>query len=116
MTKSALDALSALSPHLAPAERKGCAVVSTSIATARLPEWIEAWKLGRIFRAHDVTRPGDDAADRLLRNDNRVVRLRPALDGQGWNDMLMRDRVERPDRPRPMVAGHRDLDRPMRVA
>ena len=37
-----------------------------------------------------------DAAARLIRNDSRVVRLRPALDGLDWNDMLMRDRAGEP--------------------
>ena len=89
--------------HLVPAGRKGCAVVSTGGATASLPEWIEAWNPGRIFRAYDATRQGDDAAAWLIRNDSRVVRLRPALDGLDWNDMLMRDRAGEPlqidDRP-----------------
>ncbi len=38
-----------------------------------------------------------------IRKDSRVVRLRPALDGQDWNDTLMRDRAGEPlgtdDRP-----------------
>ena len=103
LAKNAIDALSVLSLHLVPAGRKGCAVVSTGGATASLPEWIEAWNPGRIFCAYDATRQGDDAAARLIRNDSRVVRLRPALDGLGWNDMLMRDRAGEPlqidDRP-----------------
>ena len=103
LAKNAIDALSVLSLHLVPAGRKGCAVVSTGGATASLPEWIEAWNPGRIFCAYDATRQGDDAAARLIRNDSRVVRLRPALDGLDWNDMLMRDRASEPlqidDRP-----------------
>ena len=103
LAKNAIDALSVLSLHLVPAGRKGCAVVSTGGATASLPEWIEAWNPGRIFCAYDATRQGDDAAARLIRNDSRVVRLRPALDGLDWNDMLMRDRAGEPlqidDRP-----------------
>ena len=103
LTNSALDALSVLSLHLVPAERKRCAVVSTGAATANLPAWIETWNPGRIFCAYDATRQGDDAAGRLIRKDNRIVRLRPALHGQDWNDMLMRERVGEPletdDRP-----------------
>ena len=34
---------------------------------------------------------GDDAAERLFRKDSRVVRVRPALDGDDWNDMRRRD-------------------------
>ena len=45
----------------------------------------------RIFRAYDATPGGDDAAERLFRSDNRVVRVRPALDGDDWNDMRRRD-------------------------
>ena len=45
---------------------------------------------------HDATRNGDHAAERLLRKDNRGVRVRPALDGQDWNDMLTRDRAGEP--------------------
>ena len=103
IAKSALDALSALSLHLMPAKRNGCAVVSTGAVTATLPIWIEAWNPRRIFCAHDATPHGDDAAERLFRKDNRVVRVRPALDGQDWNDMLIRDRAGEPlgtdDRP-----------------
>ena len=103
LTNSALDALSVLSLHLVPAERKRCAVVSTGAATANLPAWIETWNPGRIFCAYDATRQGDDAAARLIQKDNRIVRLRPALHGQDWNDMLMRERVGEPietdDRP-----------------
>ena len=67
LAKSAIDALSVLSLHLVPAERKGCAVVSTGGANASLPEWIKAWNPGRIFCAYDATRQGDDAAARLIR-------------------------------------------------
>ena len=78
-------------------------MVSTGAATANLPAWIETWNPGRIFCAYDATRQGDDAAGRLIRKDNRIVRLRPALHGQDWNDMLMRERVGEPletdDRP-----------------
>ena len=103
LANSALDALSVLSLHLVPAGRKGCTVVSTGAATASLSEWIEAWNPGRIFCAYDATQHGDDAAARLIRKDSRVVRPRPALDGQDWNDTLMRDRAGEPpgtdDRP-----------------
>ncbi len=91
IAKSALDALSALSLHLLPVTRKGCVVVSTAAVTAWLPAWIEAWNPDRIFCACDATPHGDHAADRLHRRDYRVVRVRPALDGQDWNDMRRRD-------------------------
>ena len=86
-----------------PAKRNGCAVVSTGAVTTTLPIWIEAWNPRRIFCAYDATPHGDYAAERLFRKDNRVVRVRPALDGQDWNDMLIRDRAGEPlgtdDRP-----------------
>ena len=37
LAKNSLDALSALSLHLLPAERKGCAVVSTGAITGKAP-------------------------------------------------------------------------------
>ena len=55
---------------------------------ATLPTWIEAWNPSRIFYAYDATPDGEEAAQRLLRKNNRVVRVRPALDGNDWNDML----------------------------
>ena len=103
LADSALDALSILSLQLVPAIRRGCAVVSTGTVTTSIPKWIEAWNPGRIFCAYDATRNGDDAARRLIEKDTRVIRLRPALHDQGWNDMLMRDRAGEPlgtdDRP-----------------
>ena len=45
----------------------------------------------RILCAYDATPGGDDAAERLFRRGNRVVRVHPALDGDDWNDMLRRD-------------------------
>ena len=82
--------------YLSYSTRKGCAVVSTAAVPATIPIWIEAWNPRRIFCAYDATRDGDDAAHRLLRKDNRVVRVRPALDGDDWNDMLVRDRGGEP--------------------
>ena len=103
IAKNAIDALSVLSLQLVPATRKGCAVVSAGALSATIPFWIEAWNPRRIFCAYDATPDGDDAAHRLLRKDNRVVPVRPALDGDDWNDMLRRDRSGEPlgtdDRP-----------------
>ena len=91
IAKSAVDALSALSLQLMPVEHRACAVVSTGIVTPSLPAWIEDWNPRRIFCAYDATPGGDDAAERLFRRDSRVVRVRPALDGDDWNDMRGRD-------------------------
>ena len=92
IAKNAIDALSVLSLQLVPATCKGCAVVSAGALSATIPLWIEAWNPRRIFCAYDATRAGDGAAHRLLQKDNRVVRIRPAFDGDDWNDMLMRER------------------------
>lgn len=103
LTANALDALSVLSLHLLPEKRSKCAVVSTGAVTDTIPKWIETWNPRRIFCAWDATRNGDRAARRLQDKDTRIVRMRPALDDQDWNDMLIRDRdgepLETDDRP-----------------
>ena len=100
---NALDALSILSLHLVPEKRGECAVVSTGAITDSIPKWIEPWNPRRIFCAYDASRNGDHAARRLQHKDTRIVRLRPALNGQDWNEMLMRERagepIETDDRP-----------------
>ena len=100
---NALEALSILSLHPVPAKNAECAVVSTAAVTDSIPKWIEAWNPQRIFCAWDATRNGDRAARNLIRKDTRIVRMRPALDNQDWNDMLIRDRDGEPlgtdDRP-----------------
>ncbi len=64
-----------------------------------LRSWIEtaghaaAWTPERIFCAYSDARNVDHAAQRLKDKDTRIVRLRPALDGQDWNDMLRRERA-----------------------
>ena len=103
VARNAIDALSVLSLQIVPARRKRCAVVSAAASPATVPTWIEAWNPRRIFCAYDATPDGEEAAQRLLRKDSRVVRIRPAPDGEDWNDMLMRDRASEPigtdDRP-----------------
>ncbi len=78
-------------------------MVSTGTVTDTIPKWIEAWNPRRIFCAYDTTRNGNRAARRLQDMDTRIVRMRPAIDDQDWNDMLMRDRdgepIETDDRP-----------------
>ncbi|MDE0239394.1 MAG: hypothetical protein OXQ84_04235 [bacterium] len=91
---SALDVLSILSLHCIPAQRE-CAVVSTGV-NAAVPAWIETWNPRRIFCAWEATRHGDEAARRLIATDTRIVRMRPALDGACWNDMLIRSRAGEP--------------------
>ena len=67
-----------------------------SVLSTKIPRWIEAWNPRRIFCAWDATPNGDHAARRLARNDTRIVRMRPALDNQDWNHMLMCDRAGEP--------------------
>ena len=93
---NALDALSILSLHLGTAKRAECAVVSTGAISITIPKWIEAWSPRRTFCVYDATANGDQAARRLTRKDIRIVRLRPALDNQDRNHMLVRDRHGEP--------------------
>ena len=103
LAANALDALSILSLHPVPDRRSKCAVVSTGAVTDSIPKWIEAWNPRRIFCAWDATRNADRDARRLQDKDTRIVRMRPALDEQDWNDMLIRERdgepLETDDRP-----------------
>ena len=103
LTANALDALSVLSLHLVPEKRSKCTVVSTGAVTDSIPKWIETWNPRRIFCAWDATPNADRAARRLQDMDTRIVRMRPALEGQDWNDMLRRERdgepLETDDRP-----------------
>ena len=96
LTANALDALSILSLHLVPEKCSQCAVVSTGTPSANIPKWIETWNPRRIFCAWDATRNGDLAARRLQDKDTRIVRMRPALDDQDWNDLLIRERDGEP--------------------
>ncbi len=95
LAASALDALSILSLHLVPAQH-GCAVVSTGAVSATIPPWIETWNPRRLFCAWQATPDGDDAARRLFARDTRIIRMRPGLDGESWNDMLIRERAGEP--------------------
>ena len=95
LAASALDALSILSLHLVPAQH-GCAVVSTGAVSATIPPWIETWNPRRLFCAWQATPDGDDAARRLFARDTRIIRMRPGLDGESWNDMLIRERGGEP--------------------
>jgi len=94
LATSALDVLSILSLHCIPAQRE-CAVVSTGVIAA-VPAWVETWNPRRIFCAWEATPNGDDAARHMIESDTRIVRMRPALDGACWNDMLIRSRAGEP--------------------
>ena len=96
LAASALDALSILALDLLPARQKGAVAVSCTAAAATLPEWIQEWNPQRIFCAYNATPQGDRAAKRLIRNDNRIVRLRPPLEGADWNQTLLLDRAGEP--------------------
>ena len=96
LAENALEALSILALHLTPELEIPCVAVSAGAATPAAPKWIEAWNPVRIFCAWGATPNGDQNAAQLMQGDNRIVRLRPALDGQSWNDMLLRDRDGEP--------------------
>ncbi|MDE0173709.1 MAG: hypothetical protein OYH76_24965 [Defluviicoccus sp.] len=96
LAASALDALSILALDLLPARQKGAVAVSCTAAAATLPAWIQEWNPQRIFCAYNATPQGDRAAKRLIRNDNRIVRLRPPLEGAAWNQTLLLDRAGEP--------------------
>ena len=59
-------------------------MISAAARPAAMPTWIEVWNPSRIFHAGDATADGDEAAQRLMENDNRVVRVHPAL--VDWNE------------------------------
>ena len=61
-------------------------------AILRGPDQLPVPQAVRIPPQANVATPGgDDAAERLFRRDSRVVCVRPALDGDDWNDMRRRD-------------------------
>ena len=102
LVESAIDALSVLTLRSFPGPEGGFAAVSAAGVATSVPRWLDGWRLRRIHCGYDADRAGDAAAARLARNDPRVVRCRPAVDGEDWNDMLVRETMGEPvwsDRP-----------------
>ena len=92
LTESAVDAISARSLRIEPVREPGTVVVSTAGVANALPSWIEDWKPGRIVCAYDADTAGDQAARRLARADQRVIRYRPPHETD-WNDVLRAHRT-----------------------
>ena len=87
LVESAIDALSVLTLRSFPwAGSAGFAAVSAAGVATSVPRWLDGWRLRRILCGYDADRAGDAAATRLARTDPRVVRCRPAVEGEDWND------------------------------
>lgn len=98
LVESAIDALSVLTLRSFPwaGSGGGFAAVSAAGVATTVPRWLDGWRLRRIFCGYDADPAGDAAAARLARNDPRIVRCRPAVDGEDWNDMLVRETMGEP--------------------
>ncbi len=97
LVESAIDALSVLTLRSFPwAGSGGFAAVSAAGVATSVPRWLDGWRLRRILCGYDADRAGDAAAARLARTDPRVVRCRPAVEGEDWNDLLVRETAGEP--------------------
>ncbi len=98
LVESAIDALSV--PALRSFPSAGCggglAAVSVAGVAASVPRWLDGWRLRRILCGCDADRAGDAAAAGLVRSDPRVVRCRPAVEGEDWNGLLVREMMGEP--------------------
>jgi hypothetical protein len=84
IVESALDALSAFE---LPCMQEIDLFISTAGLAARIPPWINAFRLQEIACGYDADPPGDRAAERLIRTNTNLRRIRP--NGQkDWNDLL----------------------------
>ena len=86
LTESAIDALSAWC--LDECRRPGTVILSTAGVARRVPEWAEAWTPKRILVAFDADQAGDEAAERIIREDRRASRMRPPDGHEDWNAVL----------------------------
>jgi len=89
LTESAVDAISARSLSIVGTRENGAAVVSTAGVVSAVPPWIEGRKPKKIVCAYDADSAGNAAAGRLVANDPRVIKMRPAS-AKDWNDMRRR--------------------------
>ena len=97
LTESAVDALSVLSLTVTPAPLTlGFATASTAGVSTTVPRWLDGCDLQRIYCGYDADRAGDEAAAVLCRQNGRISRVRPAVDGEDWNDLLLRERAGKP--------------------
>ena len=96
LVESAIDALSVLTLRSFPGPEGGFAAVSAAGVATKVPRWLDGWRLRRILCGYDADPAGDAAAARLARSDPRVVRCRPAVEGEDWNDLLVRETAGEP--------------------
>ncbi len=86
ITESAIDALSAWC--LKECRQSATVILSTAGIAYRLPTWAEAWTPKRILVAFDADPVGEQAAERLVSQDPRALRMRPPDGHKDWNDVL----------------------------
>ncbi len=98
LVESAIDALSVLTLRSFPSAGYGGGFAAVSVAgvATSVPRWLDGWRLRRILCGYDADRAGDTAAAGLVRSDPRVVRCRPAVEGEDWNDLLVREMMGEP--------------------
>ena len=61
--------------------------LSTAGLATRMPPWINAFQLQNIACGYDADPPGDQAAERLIRTNTNLRRIRP-IGEKDWNDIL----------------------------
>ena len=86
LTESAIDAISAWS--IEDCRRPGTVILSAAGVARRVPKWVEAWTPKRILVAFDADQAGDEAAERIIREDRRASRMRPPDGHEDWNAVL----------------------------
>ena len=84
IVESAVDALSAFE---LPSMQDTDLFLSTAGLASRLPPWIADFPLQDIACGYDADPPGDQAADRLIRTNTNLRRIRP-IGEKDWNDIL----------------------------
>ena len=61
--------------------------LSTAGLSPRMQPWIAAFRLQDIACGYDADPPGDQAAERLIRINPNIRRIRPTGE-KDWNDIL----------------------------
>ena len=84
IVESAVDALSAFE---LPCMQDIDLFLSTAGLATRIPPWINAFQLQDIACGYDADPPGDQAAERLIRTNTNLRRIRP-IGEKDWNDIL----------------------------
>ena len=84
IVESGLDALSAFE---LPCMQDTDLFLSTAGLAQRMPPWIAAFRLQHIACGYDADPPGDQAAERLIRTNPNIRRIRPTGE-KDWNDIL----------------------------